>query len=272
VKAKIEVLREDFMPIIKATQDTLLKRRPVQSGVLSDAEKLGIKKGEAIACNWIKPQPGGHLLIELSKPRAGFYQWYIFTQHCNFTPVKDTAIKLAIAWDSQTNSRYPTQAYRMCFSSSVWMAASYASILFRRKFAKDDDYLKEVLKCGDTKIADAHLEALSHAGVYAQYKQNGKVADLIYQLEKGLPVAIGILHHGTLKYPTGGGHWVVVGGVSADRRSFLLFDPYGSVTENPPYSGKVEAGNGYWVDVAVLDSRWTVQSTNDGWMMSFEGN
>jgi hypothetical protein len=73
------------------------------------------------------------------------------------------------------------------------------------KGIKDDvDYLRYVNKHGDTTTRDAQFKALADIGVTATFKTNLDSKDIKNQIDKGKPVAVGILHHGNVDYPTGG--------------------------------------------------------------------
>lgn len=247
--------------------------------------KFPFTPGEEFAINWWEEPSESHLnhvLFELTEKQKGFHTWMafhkdivIFEGEKQVYPKVLSAsreIKLAVKWESQMNSRMPEQAARMCFSSSVWMAMAYISKDFVKLFPNDDDYLRSVLKRGDTTQAHAHISALKENGFDCQYSQNGRLEDIVESLEVGLPCCLGILHRGSVYAPTGGGHWLCCGGVNVSRDKFLMFDPFGSVLDNPPYSGPIERGNGYWCPKSVLDRRWTVDSESDGWFMTFFGN
>jgi hypothetical protein len=77
----------------------------------------------------------------------------------------------------------------------------------------DDDYLKRVLRYGDTTEATAHLRAAFDYGVKATFLTNGTRTTLEKELDAGYPVACGILHHGPAHAPRGGGHWMLVVGL-----------------------------------------------------------
>lgn len=272
--------------VVKKT--TLLKQNTAQSSTLSNDNKGEIGPG-TYAISLIEAAASNHYKVTfevaiptLDKTRQ-VKTWFFYDdgvsvelpKEISKPPVANTngSITLGVKWDDQVNSRYPDQAHRMCFSSSIHMALSYISAKFKQRFPKDDDYLNYMLKYGDTTEAHAHIAALESLGFKVQYSQKGHLRDIVKSLEEGLPCALGILHRGTVNAPSGGGHWVCCGGVNAARDSFQLFDPYGSVLDDGgPYTGAIANGNGYWCPAKVLDGRWTVDSDSDGWMMTFRGN
>ena len=93
------------------------------------------------------------------------------------------------------------------------------------KVAGDKEYNKIRSKFGDTTDPQAQIKALQSLGLKAVYTQAGDAAMLEAELRAGRPVAVGWLHTGLVTAPTGGGHWTVVTGFTAD--SFLHNDPNG---------------------------------------------
>ena len=77
---------------------------------------------------------------------------------------------------------------------------------------------------GDTTTSRAQLAALRHLGLDAHYETSGNKARLIELIDKGIPVGIGFLHHGSTAAPTGG-HWILVIGYDADHA--ICHDPFG---------------------------------------------
>ena len=111
------------------------------------------------------------------------------------------------------------------------------------------------------------LKALSEYGVDASFKQNGSWDSLEAQLKKGIPIPIGILHKGPVSAPTGGGHWLVVIGMTADKKSVIVNDPFGDLDlVGGTYSAKSGAGLIY--SKKNLGPRWLVEGESSGWFIS----
>jgi hypothetical protein len=94
----------------------------------------------------------------------------------------------------------------MCFSSTAAMAIKYLNPTALLGSNADDNYLKRVLRYGDTTEATAHIRAAFDYGVKATFLTNGTRTTLEKELDAGYPVACGILHHGPAHAPT---VWVV---------------------------------------------------------------
>ena len=154
-------------------------------------------------------------------------------------------------------------AMRMCFSSSCAMLLNTLKPNTLKGANGDDDYLKTVFRFGDTTIADAQVKALAQYGVSAQFRQNLTWADIDNQLKAGVPVPIGILHHGTASNPTGGGHWILIIGKKADGSAYFVHDPFGDLDLA---NGGYLSSNGKQLAYSVknLTPRWRVNGTG-GW-------
>jgi hypothetical protein len=74
----------------------------------------------------------------------------------------------------------------------------------------DDDYLRTVLKYGDTTEYTAHIRACKDYGITATFYKNGTKQALLSELKNGYPAATGILHRGHASAPRGGGHWMLL--------------------------------------------------------------
>jgi len=132
----------------------------------------------------------------------------------------------------------------------------------------DDDYLKTVLKYGDTTLSTSQIKACQQYGVFASFYQKGTRQDLLNELKAGYPVAVGILHKGHVSNPVGGGHWMLLIGDSGEHGVF--HDPYGEMDN--VNGGYVTIGSG-GKDVSYSWhnwlKRWEVEGKGTGWFMTF---
>lgn len=154
---------------------------------------------------------------------------------------------------------------RMCFSSSMAMALEYVDP--EKLSGDDDDYLKQVLKYGDTVSSNAQLAAARSLGFKVQFKTDTSEHDLTEQLDKGIPVPIGVLHKGHVSHPVGGGHWICLTGY--DETHFWCCDPFGEMdVVNGGYVDKgPQAGNQIRYSRKNLMKRFLINSDHDGWAM-----
>lgn len=177
-------------------------------------------------------------------------------------PVVPEFIKLKVRYDSQRDSQVPGQASRSCFSSSVGMLADYLKPNLFTTANFGDEHLRRVLQYGDTTDPAAQMKALAHYGIKARRLTNLGFADIDAQLRKGNPVPIGILIHGHVSAPSGGGHWIVV--IGKTSTGYLVHDPY----------GELDLVNGFYLHAdgqsrnysrENLGKRWMVDGPSTGW-------
>jgi hypothetical protein len=132
----------------------------------------------------------------------------------------------------------------------------------------DDDYLRTVLKYGDTTLSTSQIKACQQYGVFASFYQKGTKQALLNELKAGFPVAVGILHKGHVSNPVGGGHWMLL--IGDDGEHGIFHDPYGEMDN--VNGGYVKVGSGgkevkytwhNWL------KRWEVEGKGTGWFMTF---
>ena len=155
---------------------------------------------------------------------------------------------------------------RMCFSSSMAMALDY---LDPDAIEGDDDwYLGVVLKYGDTVSSDAQVAAARSLGFNADFHTDGSLASLEALLDKGVPTPIGILHHGDVNQPTGGGHWICLIGHGGNEDGYFdVHDPFGEldlVGGDYPLAGP-DNGKFQRYSKKNLMKRWLIANDHDGW-------
>ena len=91
----------------------------------------------------------------------------------------------------------------------------------------DDIYIERVFSFGDTTDASTQLKALDSFGLPSSFRQTGSLDTLKASIDIGVPVPIGILHHGWASAPSGGGHWICVSGYT--DAGFICQDPWGEL-------------------------------------------
>ncbi len=173
-------------------------------------------------------------------------------------------ILLDVPYFSQRDSAISGQAHRMCYSSVNAMLLKYLKpTALPDGPTADDVYLRRVLLYGDTTQAFAQVTALQSYGLKTQFRQNLQWSDIDAQLEKGVPVPIGILCWGHISHPRGGGHWILIIGRTADGKGYYVHDPYGELSlisgTYPNTNGKAKVYSKH-----NLDQRWRVRG-NPGW-------
>ncbi len=165
----------------------------------------------------------------------------------------------------QTDSR-TAHADRMCFSSSMAMGVKYLWPQSLQGANADDDYLRTVLRFGDTTDAQAQIKAAQAYNVKATFHRNGSLRSLRDRLQAGLPVPAGFLHHGPVSAPRGGGHWVLAIGLSDTH--ITVHDPYGELDNvNGGYPRRGFGGRSVKYSLRNWLPRWEVEGPGTGWFM-----
>jgi hypothetical protein len=130
----------------------------------------------------------------------------------------------------------------------------------------DDDYLRTVLKYGDTTNPAAQVRAAADYNVRAVFHRNGSLQSLHDRLSSGLPVPVGFLHQGPTSAPRGGGHWVLVIGLTDTH--VIVHDPYGELDNvNGGYPQRGKGGKAVRYSLKNWLHRWEVEGKGTGWFM-----
>lgn len=154
------------------------------------------------------------------------------------------------------------EGWRQCQTSAIAMCLAYMKV---PGITDDTDYLKVVQRYGDTTVQQTHALALRALGVRARFRQNMTPGELQAEIRGGLPAAIGILHHGPVTAPTGGGHYVTVYGFDATH--WHVMDPYGELDlVNGGWTNRtMHAGKAQRYSITNLNRRWLVDGPASGW-------
>jgi hypothetical protein len=168
---------------------------------------------------------------------------------------------LRVPYFSQRDSA-TEHALRMCFSSSCAMLLETLKPGTLQGPNGDDTYLGRVLRFGDTTDATAQLKALASFGITATFTQKADWKTIEGQIDRGIPVPIGILHKGLVSAPTGGGHWICA--IGYDATHITVHDPFGELDLlNGAYVNNWGARLRY--SRQNLARRWMVEGPGTGW-------
>lgn len=173
---------------------------------------------------------------------------------------------LQVRYFSQRDSA-TQHALRMCFSSSCAMLLETLKPGTLVGPNGDDAYLGRVLRYGDTTEATSQIKALQSYGVEAQMVRNASWKTIEAQIDKGIPVPLGILHKGPVGAPTGGGHWICAIGYSDD--AIIVHDPFGDLDlVRGAYLNNWGARLRY--SKKNLGLRWMIEGPGSGWAILAE--
>jgi hypothetical protein len=193
----------------------------------------------------------------LLKPDASWIETYRAAgkQPAKAPPSNPLRVPYYMQRDSATK-----HALRMCFSSSCAMLLEALRPGTLAGPNGDDAYLGRVLRYGDTTDSGAQLKALASYGVEARFVQNATWRTVVQQIDKGIPVPLGFLHHGHVSQPGGGGHWLCAIGYDGDE-ALIVHDPFGDC----------DLVNGRYVNNWGARLRYSRKNFGPRWMVEGEG-
>ena len=241
-----------------ALEDSTLRKR-----LLAGEEPCKVVREELP--RWV--HAGEAVLAGLERRRAAEVALFCGDKRLQSPPQQKPNQPLKVPYYSQRDSTIAGQANRMCFSSSCAMLLAYLRPGVISGAAADDQYLKTVLRFGDTTDVNAQLKALEHYGIKARFRQDAGWDDLQRQIARNVPVPCGFLHHGTSSKPTGGGHWLTVIGITSGH--VIVNDPFGEMdVVRGTYLNSKGAGLAY--SKANWGPRWLVEGVRSGWCILAE--
>lgn len=250
---------------ILALRNTVLKKQPIQSYQLTYNQRKEVPAGKGYQILKSTEDINNHSKVELD---YGAGVWYIYNPHWEITSIKGAEVSptsktLKAKYFSQRDST-TVHAHRMCFSSSCAMMADYLNPVTIQVAEQEDDYYMKnyIFKYGDSTNPNSQVSALHDLGITAQFRQNLSPQDVISQIDKGIPVPVGFLHHGPVNSPQGGGHWIVIIGYDLNTKQWIVHDPYGELdVVNGGYYGSINGANQRY-SFKNFNRRWEVN--NDG--------
>jgi hypothetical protein len=168
---------------------------------------------------------------------------------------------LPVPWFAQLDSA-TNESRRMCFSSSCAMLLSFLKPGVLTGSNGDDQYLARVHQFGDTTDPAAQIKALASYGVTARFSRQASFSTLEEQIAAGIPVPCGYLHRGPISRPGGGGHWLIVVGITPTH--LIVHDPFG---EADLVNGTTLRGIARFCRYSRRNfaRRWMVEGDGTGW-------
>jgi GH24 family phage-related lysozyme (muramidase) len=174
---------------------------------------------------------------------------------------------LPVPWFAQLDSA-TDEGRRMCFSSSCAMLLAFLKPGVLSGLNGDDQYLARVHQFGDTTDPAAQIQALASSGITARFSNRASFSTLEEQIAAGIPVPCGYLHRGPISRPGGGGHWLIVVGITPTH--LIVHDPFG---EADLVNGTTLGGMARFCRYsrAKFGRRWMVEGEGTGWAVVAQG-
>ena len=203
-------------------------------------------------------------LLEASSPSSLMLDdsaWVIKYRETPPKPDVENPLPVKYFWQQDNGP----EGWRQCQTSSIAMCLNYLGV---EGINDDVDYLRVVQQFGDTTLQSSHAQALNKLGVKNRFRTDGSKERLIERVQAGFPTPIGVLHHGLVSNPSGGGHYIVVVGISEDGNYAVCHDPYGELDIVLGTWAKTGEQDGKFVQYSFknLMPRWDLNNgCEDGW-------
>jgi hypothetical protein len=235
-------------------RSTIAKQSTAPAKNLESQFKTQLKPGNYDIVRW-EHTTNGHHKVTFVSPIAGYQTWVVWGDDIEYVGGSKELI-LKVPYYSQRDNQQDW--WRTCSTSTHAMILNY---LKPGSVASDDEYLQKYVEpVGDTTIWSVHTAALQQFGIESEFRTNLDFEDLTRSLELGYPVAIGIMHKGTIQAPAGG-HVLAIIGMDQMKGVFYANDPWGAGFDYFDYDGQeVE----YPIQPS-LDRRWLVEGANSGY-------
>ena len=219
---------------LKVTANTVAKQAPVQSGELSDEEKVTVAAGHQFQIMSYEPSENGHIGVTLFsqvkvKERS---TWAFFKDHIEIWEVNgdkkigkykvgDTlppSVNIPVPWYSQRDNRFRPSG--SCNVTSVAMCLAYYGIRPKYKSQQlEDELFRMCEQKGWDRHVHVHLKKIFEAyGINDTFKVDATWDEVRTHLANKNPV----IYSGTL---THSGHIIVLRGY--DQKGFWVNDPWG---------------------------------------------
>lgn len=249
------------MQKIKANQETVLKKEPIQSTLLTDKQLHHVDIGKVYPYKRIieKDKKSPHIYLELD---YGLGNWWIWPEHWDgidlVEPTPDKPVIVTkdyspavqrqvdrltayakngkpnlntptVYWSQRDNSRMP---HRTCnTTSNAMLLRWYQDACGLPSIKSDEVYMPHVFKYGDTIYHGVQTKAIKDFGFSTKWMTDRDLPFVKELLETGFPVVCNILHRGSLSRPTGG-HVIMLIAYDRAKREFTAHDPYGTLSSN----------------------------------------
>lgn len=244
-------------PSMKAQilRSTIAKQSTVQARDLVPEFKQELKPGSYEILRW-EHAPNGHQRVTFAEKQGRHQTWLIWGDDIECEG-ESRKIQLKVPYYSQRDNQ-SSEWWRQCNTSSHAMVLNY---LKPGSVASDDDYFQRFVRpIGDTTDWNVHTQALKRFGIESEYRQDLDFADLEKSLMLGFPVAIGVLHKGSIAAPAGG-HVLVITGMDEEKGIFYANDPWGVGFSYADHNGRSVEYPMY----PSLDRRWLADGERSGW-------
>lgn len=218
---------------IKIIKDTIIKKQPIQSNLLSANQRKSLKANTTIKTTKIKDAINNHIEIDNG---LYLYKNHIEVEQPNSTvstkgiPIKyksDTKLILDVPYLSQLDNKIAPQITCNMTSVAMILLAYKKASKFVSTRVSTQIQLEDILTqyCSDNGLnrespMDMRYLIRNKYGLEDNFVTNATIKQIKHHLDTHNPVIV----HG---YFTGSGHIIVINGYDEMKQCFIVCDPYG---------------------------------------------
>jgi len=164
------------------------------------------------------------------------------------------------------------EGWRECQPTSVAMCLNFLRVKdpFGPGIINDNGFVRLVKSYGDVTNQSSVSKALLSLNVRHRFVVDCSEGQAKREIDSGRPLAVGMLHHGPVAAPEGGGHYVVI--IGYDDRGWIVHDPYGE--QDLVNGGFIKAGGLHGMSQRYsyknFNPRWLIGGPFKGWAWLFD--
>lgn len=238
----------------KVLRSTIAKQSTVQAKDLAPQFKVELEPGIYSISQW-EYTAAGHQKITFSEKIGDYHTWIIWGDDIECEG-EDKQIHLKVPYYSQLDNL--EQPGRTCSSSTHAMLLNF---LKPGSVSSDDEYFRRFIGTWQNSTDwNFHTAALEKFGIQSVFRQDLDFEHLHQSLELGYPVAIGVLHKGSVTSPIGG-HVLLIVGMNKTEGVFYANDPWGNGFDYLDRNGQ---GVKYPINPSLMN-RWLADGAGSGW-------
>lgn len=234
---------------------TIAKQSTVPASKLENKFKATLRTGDYPIEDW-EQSSNGHFKVTFVDAIGSmdgvtkYKTWVIWGDACTFLKDGETDFSkdmvLSVPHMSQRDNI--EEYWRTCNTSSHAMLLNF---LKPGSIKSDDDYFRRFVRpVGDSADWSIHTKALRKFGIESEFRTDMEYKDIDRQLDRGIPVPIGVLHKGVIGQGVFGGHVLLL--IGRDGDDYVANDPWGEGFQYINHNGR----NVKYPKYPTLDARW----------------
>lgn len=240
----------------KVLRNTIAKQSTVQAKELAPQFKIELEPGTYPITKW-EYTAAGHQKVTFTEKIGNYQTWIIWGDDIECEG-EGKQIHLKVPYYSQRDNRVGPG-----YTCSTSTHAMLLNFLKPGSVASDDEYFRKFVGTSANSVNwNIHTAALQKFGIQSVFREDLDFEHLVRSLELGFPIAIGVLHKGSVESPDpNNGHVLLIVGVNKAKGVFYANDPWGKGFD---YSNSKGQDVEYPIHPS-LERRWLADGAGSGW-------